>query len=215
VRIVIASGHTPSLAWLGAKRAPTTARIAIDDRVISVPIASRSGMTALPPLPPGAHTLRLIDGAGAQWMVSRAAGGDWRLRRLWALSERQPLNLRVTRERNGREFLHVLVFAPNGAGPPRLSAEFTGPGGTTSAQAERRPSSSPPTDAWPLWQNSPAWRGPQRWSIAVPDNTAGREARVRLRCADCRDLRVLVFRMSQSPAPRQLHARAIDRNDDE
>jgi hypothetical protein len=216
LRISVEPGRTPRLAWLGARKTPTTASITVDATTVAIPVAGGSGLVGLPPLAPGVHTLRVNDAAGARWMVSGAAASDWRLRRLWSLSDRQPWTLRVRREGRGRESLQLLVFTPPGVQSPRFTAEFPVDGQAVAVvAAERIAARRPPTEAWPMWQRADAWHGPERWSIEVPDALpAGRDIRVRLRCSGCRDIRALAFRMSEVPAPRQLHARAGERNDD-
>lgn len=216
LRISVEPGRTPRLAWLGARKTPTTASITVDATTVAIPVAGGSGLVGLPPLAPGVHTLRVNDAAGARWMVSGAAVSDWRLRRLWSLSDRQPWTLRVRREGRGRESVQLLVFTPPGVQSPRFTAEFPIDGkAVTVVAAERATARRPPTEAWPMWQRADAWRGPERWSIEVPETLqAGRDIRVRLRCSGCRDIRALAFRMSEVPAARQLHASAGERNED-
>ena len=216
LRVMVEPGRTVPLAWLGARNTPTTARIGVDATVVVIPIAGGSGLTQLPPLAPGMHTLRMIDPAGARWMVGQAAGSDWRLRRLWALTDLQPWTLRLRRDGGGRESLHLLVFAPPGAPTPRLVAEFAVNANDIAVVAGQRSAAQrPPTNAWPLWQRAAAWRGPERWSFEIPQTLpAGREINVRLRCSGCREIRALAFRMSETPPPRQLHARAVGSSDD-
>ena len=212
LRIAPAHGEQPVLVWIAATRTPSRARLTLDGQPFTIAMAGGSGQTTLPRPIFGAHRLRLIDGAGARWMVSHAATSDWRLRRLWRLSDDRPWTLRVAREGRRHESLQLLVFSPADAAPTALRVEFALDGETSTVEASRSLETNAPTAAWPLWQPPHAWRGPDRWVVPMPDRmAAGATARVRVLCTGCRNVRALAYRMSTSlPAPPALRARPLD-----
>ncbi len=211
VELQVVEGRPPALAWLRRDEAPATARLQVDGIAIDVAIVGRTGLTDLPPLPPGRHRLQLLDGKGARWMISRAGGGDWRLRRLWTLTPNAPLRFALPRER-ARGIVNVLAFAPAGHPAPALSAVFDTASGAQRVVARRRDAAQTSQEAWPLWSTAGPWLGPQRWSIDVPDAAAqGGSLRFALHCENCRDVNVLVFRMSPAPEMRTIRANVASR----
>ncbi len=211
VEFQVVEGRPAALVWLRRDEAPATARLQIDGIAIDIAIVGRTGLTDLPPLPPGRHRLQLLDGKGARWMISRAGDSDWRLRRLWTLTPNAPLRFALPRER-AREIVNVLAFAPAGHPAPALSAVFDTASGAQRVVARRRDAAQAPQEAWPLWSAAGPWIGPQRWSIHVPDAAPqGGPLRFALYCGNCRDVNVLVFRMSPAPEMRTIRARVASR----
>lgn len=211
VELQVVEGRPPALVWLRRDEAPATARLQIDGVAIDIAIVGRSGLTDLPPLPPGRHRLQLLDGKGARWMISRAGDSDWRLRRLWTPAPNAPLRFALPRQR-AREIVNVLAFAPAGHPAPALSAVFDTASGAPRVVARRRDAAQALQEAWPLWSTAGPWLGPQHWSIDVPDAAQqGGSLRFTLHCENCRDVNVLVFRMSPAPEMRTIRARVASR----
>lgn len=206
-------GRAPMLVWRRERASPSRVQLDIDGQTVDIPFVGRSGMTDLPGLPEGRHRVRLRDGGGARWMVSRAEGGDWRLRRLWTLSDAVPLRFSLPHaavpfaEQAQGTTIHVQVFQAPGQPPPRLWATVETASGPVRVEARPRERGDQ-RDVWPLWSDAGPWRGPQRFAMDLPHMSGQAFA---LHCAGCRDSHAWVFRMSPQPRARTISAHIATR----